>query len=70
MKKLKKIKKVKIKINKEINGLKPGIKIEIETDENGVPLLKYWRRRYADAKIDGCIEVEKSKQEKKTDTSK
>ena len=40
-----------------IPAVKIGQIIEIECDEYGTPLIKYWRRRLKDSKIDNCIEV-------------
>ena len=47
---------MKIKINKPLRGFPAGYKLKIKTDKNGVPLDRYWRDRFKDAPIDGCIE--------------
>ena len=47
-----------------IHGLKPGDKKEIEVDDNNVPKDQQWRRRLKDAKVDGCVELMKTKKKK------
>lgn len=47
-----------------LNGLKPGAKITLQADENGLPTGvtgQYWRKVLKDAEVDGCVEVVKSK---------
>lgn len=44
-----------------IHGLAPGSKRKIDVDENGTPLDRNWRRRFADSKIDGAIVIVKEK---------
>jgi len=40
--------------------------VAVQTDENGVPLEKFWRNRLKDAEFDNCVEVVKpSKSAKK-----
>ena len=41
----------------ELHGLKPGASKVIEVDRDGTPLDRDWRRRKADAVIDGCVEI-------------
>jgi hypothetical protein len=48
---------VKIKLNKNINGMKAGKILKIAVDDYGTPVEAYWRRRFKDMKIDRCIEV-------------
>ena len=47
------------------NGVKPGGKTQIEVDKDGTPFELYWRRRFSDAKIDGCVEIIKEEVKKK-----
>ena len=47
---------MKIKLNKDLLGLKAGRKLSIR-DVDGIPTERYWRRRLKDAKHDNCIEV-------------
>lgn len=55
-------KKVEYTLNTPLRGYKAGQKLNLEVDENGTPIDKYWRRRLRDAKIDGCItKTEQSK---------
>lgn len=46
-----------IQINKPVRGYQVGHRLKIKTDKNGVPLERYWRDRFKDAPIDGCIEI-------------
>lgn len=34
-----------------------GSSLEIEVDENGTPIDRYWRNRVRDSAIDGCITI-------------
>lgn len=52
---------MKLKLNQNLSTptgklLKDAI-IEIEADENSVPLDFFWRRRLADSVIDNCVEI-------------
>ncbi len=51
------MKKVKLKINIPMLGMRTGDEAVIDTDKNGIPLDKFWRRRLKDSQIDGCVEV-------------
>ena len=42
---------------RRVSGFKPGQRVVIATDSEGVPLDKFWRRRLRDSKVDGCCEV-------------
>lgn len=48
------MKTIKLKIN-SVPGY-AGI-ISVQTDDNGVPLERFWRNRLKDAKADNCVEV-------------
>ncbi len=48
---------MKIKLNTDLNGLKKGRVINVETDCNGTIIDSFWRRRMFDSLIDNCIEV-------------
>lgn len=48
-----------------IHGLKPGARLSINVDRNGVPLDRNWRRRLQDSAIDGSIVVVKETKAKK-----
>lgn len=59
-------------IQLKINNV-PGYSgtVTIQTDENGVPLARFWRNRLKDAAIDNCVEVVKpSKPVKMRETEK
>ena len=49
--------KAKFLINKPIGGKHPGMIVDLDISKEGTPLLKYWRRRLHDAKLDGCMEL-------------
>ena len=62
------MKKVKFQINKIFGGHKPGDVVEIECDDDGLPIPRYWYRRFLDSPIDNCISViEESMKSKKED---
>lgn len=48
---------VKIKLNVGLGQYPKDTILNIETDEKGVPLDRYWRRRFIDSEIDNCIET-------------
>jgi len=48
-----------------LHGLKPGGELSIETDSDGTPFAKNWRRRVVDGRIDGAIVLTEIKQMKK-----
>ncbi len=48
---------VRIKVLIDIPGYHAGALVNVKTDDLGTPLERFWRRRYADAKIDNCIEI-------------
>jgi len=66
-----KIKIIEIKCNTKILKHEEGSRVQVKS-VNGVPTDSFWRRRLADAEIDGCCEVfsdapvkEEKKSEKK-----
>lgn len=69
---VKKFKYMKLTFNADLRGYKAGTQINIKTDDRGMPVEKYYRRRLKDAGFDNCIELadikklksEKPKQEK------
>lgn len=52
---------MQIKLNQNLSTpfgkLKQGEVINIETDSDGVPLIKFWRNRVKDSVIDNCISI-------------
>lgn len=56
---------MKLKLNQPMAGYEAGREVTIQTDRNGVPLEKFWRRRIRDAKIDNCVEVVKPSKPKR-----
>ncbi len=50
---------MKLKLNQPMKGYETGRTVTVQTDADGVPLEKFWRRRLRDAKIDNCVEVVK-----------
>jgi hypothetical protein len=57
------MKKLRVKLNKDLLRYKAGRELNLEAVD-GVPVLKYWRDRLKDAKIDNCIEIIKEKKKK------
>ena len=55
-----------IKVNKPVDGYKEGEEVRVATDDAGTPLARSWRRRLADAKLDGCCEIMKPRKVKRT----
>jgi len=52
--------KIKVKILADIPGHSKGQRVTIETDKDGTPLERFWRRRFKDAETDNCLEIEKA----------
>ena len=50
----------KLVINAPLKDYRVGQEIEIEVDQDGVPLGRYWRDRLKEAEIDGCVEFAKT----------
>jgi hypothetical protein len=61
------MKKVSLKLNKDLGGKKAGTIIALEIDSNKVIVDRYWRRRLEDAEIDGCVEIVKVEKKNKGD---
>jgi hypothetical protein len=60
-----------LKLNKDIKVtkgrlMKAGSKIELECDENKMPLDRFWRDRLKDSAIDNCVELEVINKKKKS----
>ena len=49
-----------------LHGLPPGECKRVQVDENGIPLDPNWRRRFRDASIDKCIDLQPGKKAKET----
>lgn len=54
-----------LQINANIGGHKKDTAISIDVDKNGTPIVRYWRDRIKDAKIDNCVEFIKPAKNKK-----
>ena len=61
---------LKLKLNSEMHGFPVGHVVSVQTDEHGVPLEKFWRRRLRDAVTDNCVEVVEPLKPKKAKQSK
>ena len=48
----------------EVLGVQPGSQVEVKC-KNGIPVERYWRNRFRDAKIDKCISLPAEKSTKK-----
>ncbi len=55
-----------VRVNKAFSGYKPGETVLVAVDTDGVPLIREWRNRFNDAKIDNCVELVVQKRAKKT----
>lgn len=53
-----KVKKLKIRINKDFITYKEGQEISVDSID-GIPLDKFWRDRLKDSKFDNCVSVVK-----------
>lgn len=62
--------KIKIKLNRDLRGLRTGTEIKIKVDKEGTPLERYWRDRMKEAPIDNCIEIITTKAKAKPKKSK
>ena len=51
------MKKSKFKLNVPLRGYLAGATLSLIVDASGAPKDAYWLRRYADAKVDNCIEL-------------
>lgn len=61
---------IKLKLNFEMRGFPAGRVVSVQTDDHGVPLEKFWRRRLHDAVTDNCVEVVEPLKSKKAKQSK
>ncbi len=60
---------LQIKILKTLGAYFEGQIVRVDTDSNGVPVSRFWRRRLKDASSDGfckIVEAEKAEPEVKT----
>ena len=55
---------VEVKAACGVNGYDQGQKVNIQTDQNGIPLDRQWRKRLRDSETDGCIKLVTSKNRK------
>jgi hypothetical protein len=62
--------KSKIKLNIALKHYSANTILDIDVDEGGAPLNRYWRKRLLDSKIDNCIEFIKDTESVKKITKK
>jgi hypothetical protein len=48
---------MKVKIKKQLGNYNIGQIVNVQCDEKDIPLDRYWRNRFRDSKIDGCLEI-------------
>lgn len=60
-----KVKTIQVKINKGLPGYSEGATTTVTVDDLGVPLEKFWRDRFQDAKTDKCVEIVQAESKKK-----
>ena len=58
-----------LQIHKKIGGKKVGDVVDVKTD-NGIIQDPYWRNRYNDSTIDGCVSFVNPVPETKSDSGK
>lgn len=59
------MKTLKVKLNVPLRGKPIGSIVLVKANDKGVPLERYWRRRFEEAKTNKCVEqVVKKKQPK------
>lgn len=58
------MKKILLKLNSSLAGYPEGHLLQIDADDEGIPLDRYWRSRLRDAEIDNCVAVTKNKGDK------
>lgn len=58
--------RIKVRINKRIGDYNVGDEVRIATDESGVPVESFWRRRLSDAERDDCVTILPLNKPKKT----
>ena len=58
-----------LRINKKVGGKKVGDVVDVKTD-NGIILDQFWRNRYNDSTIDGCVSFVNPVPETKSDSGK
>lgn len=51
--------KIKLKLNRSLNGISAGTEIKINASRSGIPIDIFWRKRLRDSKRDNCVEVVK-----------
>ena len=54
------MKTVKARLGADMAGHSKGDVVSVQVDSRGVPLERFWRRRFKDAEIDNCLVVVKS----------
>lgn len=59
--------KIKFKLNAALGGHSADTVIQLECDKSGVPIDRFWRRRFNDSAIDNCIEKVKKTSKKRSD---
>lgn len=50
---------IKMKCNQNLGRFKEGQVVQIQANDKGVPVDKFWRNRLRDAEVDGCCEIVK-----------
>lgn len=58
-------KKIEIELKTSLRKYPAGMRLKILVDKNGTPFERYWRDRFKDAKIDGCVAIVETKKKKK-----
>jgi hypothetical protein len=51
------MKTISLKLNTDLASKKAGDIVTVKVDANKTIIDQYWRRRFEDSAIDGCVEV-------------
>ncbi len=63
------MKTIQLKLNTDLRGKKKGDIVTVEVDGDKVIKDSYWRRRFIDSAIDGCVEIVKKETKDKGEKS-
>lgn len=55
------MKTMNLKLNTDLAGKKAGDIVTVKIDADKTIVDRYWRRRFEDSAIDGCVEIIKTK---------
>jgi len=62
--------KIKVRLNVALKHYSKDTILDLDVDERGIFIDRYWRKRFKDSKIDSCIEIINTKKQIKKVTEK